>query len=234
MYKIYSRKRIKIPKIRKLREIKGGKLIKIAIIIFFIIIAIRFILNTIIPTFNNLCENKAKSIATIISNEKATEVMKEHSYEDLFEIQKDNQGNIQMIKSNIYNINQICSDIATKIQTQIDNKERDDIEIALGSFTGLKLLSGKGPGIKIKISTIGNVETNLKSEFSSQGINQTLHRVYLEVSCEASVITPFEDIKTQITNQILLAENVIMGNIPSTYYNLQGINGTSDALKTIQ
>ena len=78
-----------------------------------------------------------------------------------------------------------------------------------GSFTGFKLLAGRGPGVKIKISTIGEVETDLRSEFTSQGINQTLHRVYLQVICEVSVLTPFKDISEKITNQVLIAENVI-------------------------
>ena len=55
------------------------------------------------------------------------------------------------------------------------------LKLHFGSFTGLKLMSGKGPGIKIRISTIGNVKTDLKSEFVSKGINQTLHRIYLQV-----------------------------------------------------
>lgn len=103
-----------------------------------------------------------------------------------------------------------------------------------GSFTGFKLLAGRGPGVKITISCIGNVETDLKSEFTSQGINQTLHRVYLQVKCEVSILTPFHDITRNITNQVLLAENVIVGQIPNTYYNLEGINGTSDAIEVIE
>lgn len=103
-----------------------------------------------------------------------------------------------------------------------------------GSFTGFKLLSGRGPGIKIRISTIGNVKTDLRSEFISQGINQTLHRIYLQVDCEVSILTPFDNITQSITNQVLIAENVIVGNIPNTYYNLEGVNGTSDALEVIE
>lgn len=96
-----------------------------------------------------------------------------------------------------------------------------------GSFTGFKLLSGKGPGIPIRISSIGNVETDLRSEFTAQGINQTLHRVYLQVECEISILTPFENITEKITNQVLIAENVIVGKIPSTYYNLNGLDNSS-------
>lgn len=97
-------------------------------------------------------------------------------------------------------------------------------EFQCGSFTGLKLLSGRGPGVKIRISPIGDVETDLRSEFTAQGINQTLHRVYLQVICNVNILTPFEDIERKITNQVLLVENVIVGKIPDTFYNLEGMN----------
>ena len=91
-----------------------------------------------------------------------------------------------------------------------------------GSFTGVKLLAGRGPGINVIISSIGNVETDLRSEVTSKGINQTLHRVYLQVDCEVSILTPFKDLDKKISNQVLLLENVIVGQIPDTYYNIQG------------
>lgn len=113
-------------------------------------------------------------------------------------------------------------------------KEKKIFQYHYGSFTGFKLLSGKGPGVPITISSIGNVETDLKSEFSSQGINQTLHRVYLQVKCEVIIISPFQNISETITNQVLLAENVIVGHIPDTYYNLEGLDGKNDLLEVIE
>ena len=91
-----------------------------------------------------------------------------------------------------------------------------------------------GHGVKITISTTGSVETDLKSEFVAQGINQTLHRVYLEVKCNVDILTPFENITKEITNQVLLMENVIVGNTPNTYYNLEGMNGNNDELEVIE
>lgn len=239
MHKIYSRPRIKLPKI----SIKGvppevlkkrRKVVEIIVILIIAFSVVKLILDAVLPIFNTLCENRAKSIATIISNEQATIVMTEYSYAQLFTIEKDNNGNVVMIKANVVPINEIISDVANKIQEQIDQRGREDVEIALGSFTGFKLLAGRGPGIKIRISSIGNVETDLRSEFTSQGINQTLHRVYLQVKCRVSILTPFNDIEQEITNQVLLAENVIVGNLPSTYYNLEGLNGKSDALEVIE
>lgn len=72
--------------------------------------------------------------------------------------------------------------------------------------------------------TDGNVETELKSEFKEAGINQTLHRIYLNIECNVSILTPYNTIQETINNQVLLVEGVIIGNIPGTYYNLQGLN----------
>ena len=94
-------------------------------------------------------------------------------------------------------------------------------------------MAGRGPGIKIVITPIGNVETDLRSEFIAQGINQTLHRVYLQVKCNVSILTPFQNMEKEIINQVLLIENVIVGNIPNTYYNLEGLNN-SDAIELVE
>lgn len=235
MDKIYSRRRIKIPKINsKIPKEKRIKMLKIIIIMTIAISTMKIILDAILPIFDKLCEDRAKSIATIISNDQATVVMTEHSYDELFTIEKDNAGNISMIRANVIPINAIISDVAIKIQNELNKKGRENIEISLGSFTGFKLFAGQGPGIKITISTVGNVETDLRSEFIAQGINQTLHRVYLQVDCEVSILTPFHDISQKISNQVLLIENVIVGHIPDTYYNLEGLEGKSDALEMVE
>ena len=238
MSKIYSRPRIRIPKIFLSTSgdknwSRQQKITKFFIIMIIAFSTVKIVLDAILPIFDTLCKDKAKSIATIISNEQATVVMREHTYDELFTIDKDNNGNITMIKSNVYAINEIISDVAVKIQNEIEKKGRENIEIALGSFTGFKLLAGKGPGVPITISSIGNVETDLRSEFKEQGINQTLHRVYLQVECEVNILTPYNEIGQKITNQVLIAENVIVGKIPNTYYNLDGIN-TNSAIDVIE
>lgn len=232
MDKIYTRHKIRIP--RKSKVIKIKKSINLLIIIIICVLVIKVGIKAIYPVFKNLCEERAKSIATTISNEQATNVMKNYSYDNMFEIEKDNDGNIKMIKSNMISINEITSSIAVKIQEEMNNKEKDNIEIALGTFTGSKILAGRGPRIKIKISTIGNVETDLKSEFKTQGINQTLHRVFLEVRCETVVLTPFNNIESTITNQVLLVENVILGNIPETFYDFNGVDEKEAGMNTLQ
>ncbi len=99
---------------------------------------------------------------------------------------------------------------------------------------GTKILSGRGPNVPIKMATVGNVETDLVSQFSQAGINQTLHRIYLNVGCNVTILTPFDSIEQNITNQVLLAEAVIVGEVPDTYYNLSGFNDKGELMEVIE
>lgn len=139
MHKIYSRPRIRMPKIilqsrKRMQSEKAKKMTTIVVILMIAFSTVKLILDAVLPIFDTLCENRAKSIATIVSNEQATNVMKQHTYDELFTIQKDKDGNITMIQSNVIPINEIISDVANKIQEEIDNRGRENIQIALRKF----------------------------------------------------------------------------------------------------
>lgn len=229
MDSIYSRKRMRLPKIvyqkigkKEPRKVK--KIITFSSIILIMVITINVAINAINPILNDLCKDKAKSVATIICNQESTKIIENYKYEDLVTIYKDKNENITMIKSNITPINFIISDVAEKVQNRIDKLGEEEVGIRLGSFTGSKILSGRGPIIPIKLSVIGNVETDLRSEFKEQGINQTIHRIYLQVDCNISILTPYDTKTESISNQVLIAENIIVGQIPNAYYNLEGMD----------
>ena len=156
MGKIYSRPRIKLPKIRwnrgnipyhkgmnnlNINSKKARKIIKIMLILIIAFSTVKLVLDAVLPIFDTLCEDKAKSIATIVSNEQATNVMGEHSYDELFSIERDDNGNITMIRANVIPINEIISDIPNKIQEEINNRGREDIEIALRKFYRVQTVS---------------------------------------------------------------------------------------------
>ncbi|MCI8655758.1 MAG: sporulation protein YunB [Clostridia bacterium] len=246
MYKIYSRKRFRIGRFgissisgkfnkgtninQKKKQLKIGKIIAIGIIAFE---TVNLLLNYVNPIYEKIALESAKSLATIITNEQSTVVMKQHTYNNMFSIEKDNNGNISMIKSNISEINEIISDIASLVQQSMNNAQENQIKIPLGSFSGISLFSGTGPRVKMNVVLMGNVDTELKSEFIAKGINQTLHRVYLQIDCNVKVLSAYKDLNSHISNQVLLIENVIVGQIPSTYYNLEGIQNYEDTLNII-
>ena len=230
--KIYSRKRFNLKPLNNTPKSKRNKykMKRTFPIIWMVIIAIVTcfsIWNGINPIFEKLCEEKAKSVATKITNEETAKVMSKFNYETFFTVEKDEKGNIQMITANVLEINNVISEIVLNIQTSLEDNEKNKIYISSGALTSIRYLSGFGPKIGMNIASSGNVETNVRSEFVSQGVNQTIHRVYLDIKTNVSILTSFEIIEKDIENQVLILENVIMGEIPSTYYNFGPIRDVS-------
>ena len=121
--KIYSRKRMNF--IKKNSYFNGGKKENTKSIYFLAICIIAVLTYVIIwkaidPIFENICEDQARAIATKITNEESTRAMQGFSYNDLFTIEKDNEGNIQMINANIFTIDSITSNVAEYIQEAIN------------------------------------------------------------------------------------------------------------------
>lgn len=235
MDKIYTRNRFRLPKFSLKLNGKNNKRRKMIRLIAILIIAFTFayfIIQAIQPIMEKQCISMAKSIATKISNAEATKVMANYEYEDLLNITKDSEGNIKMVGTNIITVNEIISDIPIKVQEEMEKSENNTFQIRLGSFLGSNLFAGRGPNVEIKMEIAGHLDTNLKSEFIDAGINQTLHRIYLELICDVIILTPFKTMDEQIVNQVLLAEGVIVGEVPSSYYNLEGMT-VKDTLEII-
>ena len=228
MYKIYSRKRLKLKNIKNKR--------KITTIILVLIIALEtatLFLKHINPIFEQVSTYEAKKLATLIANDQTTKVMQNYNYDSMFTVEKDSDGNVSMIQMNMYRVNIIISDIAYYIQEQMKKPENSSVSIPIGNLLGIDLFSGYGPNVKMRVVLLGSVETDLRSEFIAKGINQTLHRVYLQIDCPVQILSSYKTIEEKISNQFLLAENVIVGRIPETYYNLEGFENPSDTMESI-
>ena len=191
------------------------------------------IISYIEPVFESLCEDKVKSIATIISNQESTIAMNKYQYEELYTIEKDGVGNVVIIKSNVVPINNMISDLTEAIQNRFNEMENTQIDIPVGNLFGTYYFSGVGPSIPAKVRLSGSLDTEIKSVFLAKGINQTLHRIYVNFECYVKIVTPIKNFQKKITNQVIIAEHVIVGNIPDSYYNLEGMTGVDDVLNVI-
>lgn len=228
---IYSRKRINIPGSKKNPEhIK--KTIKVILILVIAVTTAYYIINSLNPIFEGLCAAKAHEVATYITNTKSSEILDNIQYSDIVKIEKDSNGKITLINNDVVKMNKIASDIAVEIQRGLKNVENDSIYIPVGSMTGNKYFAGSGPKIKIKVISAGNIVTDFKTEFVSQGINQTMHRIYLNLECNVNILTPFNKMSQKVVNQVLLVETVIVGEIPESYYNLEGMT-KDDVLEVV-
>lgn len=236
MDKIYSRPRIKIPKINHFPQ-KPKKRNKIrfwlGIILLIAILSIGGYIYSAYPIFVASCQTAASSKAIHIVNEEVQKVMSNYQYHDLVNVQKDTYGDIVLMQYNTVLINEITSKITSNIQKAIDNTPRIMVYINFGSVSGISILSNLGPRFDIELEAAGNIDTDLRSDFESFNVNQTMHKIYLDLSTSISILTPIGVYGKDIQSEVLLTEAVIVGDVPDTYYNLEGIteNNTLDLLQ---
>ena len=219
MDKIYSRPRIKI---FYSKEKKKRRKITIILIAIIATITVENSVKSISPMFETMCNDKALQISTSILNKVSSNVLKKYNYNELVSIKQTEENNI--LTTDVTVINEIASDIASDVTKELEELAYNRIKIPIGAIFGNKYLSGMGPKVNITIIPSGTVTTEMKTEFKSEGINQTVYRVYLEVICNEEIVMSYKTIDTKIVNQVLLVETVIVGDVPQTYYNLEGVN----------
>lgn len=171
------------------------------------------------PVILTTSETKVKMLTSRAVNSAISEILNNNNiYDDLVTISQDNDGNISMIQANAVSINRLSKDISRLALVKIESIGDQGISIPLGSFTGMPILMGRGPEVLIKIVPIGTLDCVFKSEFISAGINQTVHRIYLEVSSVVNLILPIFDDPVQTYTQVLICESVIVGTVPEFYF----------------
>ena len=147
-------------------------------------------------------------------------------YDRIVFFEKDVNGKITALKTNIGEINRLKTDILGIINEEILALDTSDIGIPLGSLILPELLSGKGPVIPVRILSIRNSDAAFSSDFSQAGINQTIHQVIMEVSVDVAILVLGETDSFTVTSQVVVAQTVIVGEVPDTFLHTGGDYGT--------
>lgn len=192
--------------------------IKRKILIFLLIFLFLFFLLDlkIRPLIKSAAANRAQVISTSIINEVVlNEISKQDiNYSDMVTLEKDPNGRICAINTNIKNINLLKTAVCLGIQEKISKIKKDTYNVALGSLTGTELLNGRGAKIPLKLSLSGNVKANFRSSFETGGINQTKHQLYLDISTKISAFIPGYPTTSTIETSVLIAQTILIGDVP--------------------
>lgn len=195
----------------------------LAILSIFIISIFTMLYKNVKPALEFLCNANAKSIALKSTEKVVNQYIGTINYEDLVNIQKNKDGTVQSINANVITMNKLASDIVANIQTELESRHFGNITVPIGSIMGTKFFGGYGPKIKIKTITTGSISVEFKSSFDSAGVNQTRHRIVAQITTYARTISPIRTDTQEYVNDLTVAETIIIGNVPSTYYNITGI-----------
>jgi len=183
------------------------------------------------PIINEVASSRAKSVAVRVIANVVNDIManSDIKYSDLVSFQKNGENNVAAVTSNVVEINRLKSTIAMEVEKKVSDIDLMTTKIPLGNLLNQSMFSGLGPKIKIKMVPVGYAGIDVKNEFTSAGINQTKHEIYLEISMTISVLLPISSKSTSVKTQIPIAETIIVGNVPGTYTNVSGQENPTDA-----
>lgn len=180
------------------------------------------------------CSNYLRQLATEMALSDASDIITtavnatiqtkmsegDFGYDHFVTLEKDNNGNISAITTNMTRINHLSSEILKDVIKAADNG-RLDIRIPIGNLMGSNLLLGKGPEVPVDIIMLTSSRTEYRNVLETASINQTKHQILLRVIVDVDVLVPWETVSTQVECDVLIAETVIVGTVPDTYLNLE-------------
>ena len=164
---------------------------------------------------------QAEQYAKRSANEKIASVVSEYleetqyTYSYFAAVLYDESGRVTSVEALPYNINRAQSELTKRVNSRLAESSSETAGISVGTLTGRYLLAGKGPELKVRICPAGEAETELKSEFSSAGVNQTSHSISAVITVHMSSSMPLYSFETEVSFEYLLAESVIVGNVPA-------------------
>ena len=176
----------------------------------------------------NIAKTQVMNSTSDLTNDAISRQIEEGSirYDRIVFFEKDVNGKITALKTNIGEINRLKTDILGIINEEILALDTSDIGIPLGSLILPELLSGKGPVIPVRILSIRNSDATFSSDFSQAGINQTIHQVIMEVSVDVAILVLGETDSFTVTSQVVVAQTVIVGEVPDTFLHTGGDYGS--------
>ena len=199
-------------------------LIRLLLLAFIILVTLALLRSHVYPVLRSLAETQVKNTASDLINDAIAEQIATGNiqYDRIVYFEKDLNGRITALKTNIGEINRLKTDVLNIINDEILSTDESSLGVALGSLFLPEFLSGKGPKLPVRILVIRNSEADYYSDFSEAGINQTLHKLNMEVFLDVTVLVLGTTTEFTISSHMVVAETVIVGDVPETYLKTGG------------
>jgi len=202
---------------------KPHKYISFIVAIIFIIvifnIMIGFFDKRVMPSITEIAIMMAKSQTLDIINKKSVEILsQEFKYDEMIKIEKDKEGNIILVQSDTIKLNYIAAKLSTECNQELSDMNNTTIKVPFGWMGDKSAFYNLGPTITMQIEPMGNISTNYESKFESAGINQTRHKIYLNVNAKIRLKLPLKNQDIEVNTQIPVSDTIIVGKIPNTTF----------------
>ena len=171
---------------------------------------------------SQIAVSDASDIVTVQINKTVAELMGERDYGNGYFVvlEKNDRGEVTAISSNMARINALSAQILDRVVGATDNRTLR-VEIPLGNLTGISLLMGRGPAVPVQIIAMTSSRVEFKNSIVTAGINQTKHQIKLEIHVDIDILIPWATKSAQVTTEVLIADTIIVGQVPETYFSIQ-------------
>ena len=205
--KKYSRR------VRRRRFLRRALLLLLLLLTLFLLIDRNFR-----PFVFSLAEARSAAMASqVLSGALAEAIEDGVTYEDLMNVKMDQSGQVALLSANTMAMNRLATRAGDAALRRLNNMSSERVTVPLGAVLGTTLFSGSGPGVPVSIVPIGSIFTDFATEFEACGINQTRHKVYLQVTANIRIVIPTGAKTTQVSANMLVAESIIVGRVPEGF-----------------
>lgn len=175
-------------------------------------------------TIRNLAETQVRNSTSDLINDAIDRQIEDGSiqYDRIVYFEKDLEGRITALKTNMSEVNRLKTDILNIINDEILALDTADLGIPIGSLILPEFFSGKGPNIPVSIISIRNSDALFYSNFTAAGINQTLQQLTMDVSVDVAVLVLGQATNFTVSSQVVVAETIIVGQVPETLLQTGG------------
>lgn len=173
------------------------------------------------PQLVSLAETQVRNQVTRIADQAVERALNDQavSYGDMVTLQTNQTGEITTLTTDTVRLNRLRGEIMDDVVSRVQDLDERDLGVPLGALTGLDLLSAMGPKLPVQVLSMASAEAEYRNDFTGAGINQTIHRVMLDVTVTAKLLLPGGIVETRVTTPVCVAETVIVGQVPDAYMN---------------
>lgn len=195
----------------------------LVLFVFFILQSIYFVEHNLRPTFIKVAEENSRHIATeAINNSIVERISEETNYSKLIDLKTNSGGKVTAGYFNMIEASRIQNEVTKSIQGVLQNLQEKKMYIPVGQAVGSPFLSQFGPDIPVTIEPVGNVKSEIGWETKEEGINQTVHILYLDIDVHTSVIVPFATTPSEVRTKVPIAYLFLVGDVPQMVFNAKG------------
>lgn len=174
------------------------------------------------PVLETFASSGAKNRVTALVSGAVADCVAQQGfgYADFVQVRTDAEGQVTALTSSLAAAGALREQAAAYIIRRLEGVEETHFGVPLGTLTGWAFLSGRGPEVRARILSVGDVALDLRHDFSDAGINQTVHRIYLDISVSVYLALPGKVLPVTADSCVCVAETVIVGQVPGAYLNI--------------